>query len=70
MNDKIPFFNVKQKCSNVNENKIYRFWSYDSRYDIKDFLNKMIFLFMLIVAVSILSWLACRTLKDILYELK
>ena len=70
MNTELPFFDIKQKCNTINENKIYRFWHYDSRYDIKDFANKMIFIFMLIAGISILSWLACRSLKDILYELK
>ena len=68
--NKIPFFNIKQTCNKKNEDKIYRFWSYDSRYSIKDYYTKIIFIFALIIGIACLTFLACRSFKDIVYELK
>ena len=70
MNNTKSFFDLKQQCSFTNEDKIYRYWGYDSRYDYKDFINKIIFIIAFISGISILTWLACRSLKDIIYELK
>lgn len=60
-----PYFDIIVTCNELNENNIYKYWSNDKKYVIYDSFTKNIYIILLIIVLTINTYLACKSVKDI-----
>ena len=60
------FFGSIKTCNELNESNVFRYWNANKKYVISDFFTKIIYIILLMIVLSINTYLTCKSIKDIL----
>ena len=60
------FFGSIKTCNELNESNVFKYWDENKKYVISDFFTKIIYIILLIIVLSVNTYLACKSIKDIL----